>query len=83
MKRRILCVLLALVLCVALLPVTAGAANENVKWLDISAGEINIDPDGYTGGKCWKDRIHREIRPFPDKRRSAYGLVLGRTVPMT
>ena len=47
MKRRILCVLLALVLCVALLPVTAGAANENVKWLDISAGEINIRPNEY------------------------------------
>ena len=54
MKRRILCVLLALVLCVALLPVTAGAANENVKWLDISAGEINIDPDGYTVGNAGK-----------------------------
>ena len=47
MKRRILCVLLALVLCVALLPITAGAANENVKWLDISAGEINIRPNEY------------------------------------
>ena len=47
MKRRILCVLLALVLCAALLPVTAGAANETVKWLDISAGEINIDPNEY------------------------------------
>ena len=54
MKRRILCVLLALVLCVALLPVTAGAANETVKWLDISAGEINIDPDGYTVGNAGK-----------------------------
>ena len=52
MKRRILCVLLALVLCVALLPVTAGAANETVKWLDISAGEINISPDGYTVGSA-------------------------------
>ena len=47
MKRRILCVLLALVLCVALLPVTAGAANENVKWLDISEGAINIRPNEY------------------------------------
>ena len=47
MKRRILCALLALVLCVALLPVTAGAANENVKWLDISEGEINIRPNEY------------------------------------
>ncbi len=54
MKRRILCVLLALVLCVALLPVTAGAANENVTWLDISAGGINIDPDGYTVGNAGK-----------------------------
>ena len=54
MKRRILCVLLALVLCVALLPVTAGAANETVKWLDISAGEINIDPAGYTVGNAGK-----------------------------
>ena len=54
MKRRILCVLLALVLCVALLPVTAGAANETVKWLDISADEINIDPDGYTVGNAGK-----------------------------
>ena len=54
MKRRILCTLLALVLCVALLPVTAGAANETVKWLDISAGEINIDPDGYTVGNAGK-----------------------------
>ena len=54
MKRRILCVLLALVLCVALLPVTAGAANETVKWLDISAGEINIYPDGYTVGNAGK-----------------------------
>ena len=54
MKRRILCVLLALVLCAALLPVTAGAANENVTWLDISAGEINIDPDGYTVGNAGK-----------------------------
>ena len=54
MKRRILCVLLALVLCAALLPVTAGAANETVKWLDISAGEINIDPDGYTVGNAGK-----------------------------
>ena len=52
MKRRILCVLLALVLCVALLPVTAGAANENVKWLDISEGEIHISPDGYTVGSA-------------------------------
>ncbi len=52
MKRRILCVLLALVLCVALLPVTAGAANETVKWLDISAGAINISPDGYTVGSA-------------------------------
>ena len=52
MKRRILCALLALVLCVALLPVTAGAANETVKWLDISAGEINIYPDGYTVGNA-------------------------------
>ena len=55
MKRRILCVLLALVLCVALLPVTAGAANETVKWLDISAGEINIDPDGYTVGSAGRN----------------------------
>ena len=54
MKRRILCALLALVLCVALLPVTAGAANETVKWLDISAGEINIYPDGYTVGNAGK-----------------------------
>ena len=54
MKRRILCVLLALVLCVALLPVTAGAANETVKWLDISAGEINIYPAGYTVGNAGK-----------------------------
>ena len=54
MKRRILCTLLALVLCVALLPVTAGAANETVKWLDISAGEINIYPDGYTVGNAGK-----------------------------
>ena len=54
MKRRILCTLLALVLCVALLPVTAGAANETVKWLDISADEINIDPDGYTVGNAGK-----------------------------
>ena len=54
MKRRILCVLLALVLCVALLPVTAGAANENVTWLDISAGEINIYPNGYTVGNAGK-----------------------------
>ena len=52
MKRRILCALLALVLCVALLPVTAGAANETVKWLDISAGAINISPDGYTVGSA-------------------------------
>ncbi len=54
MKRRILCTLLALALCVALLPVTAGAANETVKWLDISADEINIDPDGYTVGNAGK-----------------------------
>ena len=54
MRKRILCTLLALVLCVALLPVTAGAANETVKWLDISAGEINIDPDGYTVGNAGK-----------------------------
>ena len=54
MKRRILCVLLALVLCVALLPVTAGAANETVKWLDISEGEIKIDPDGYKVGNTGK-----------------------------
>ena len=54
MKRRILCVLLALVLCVALLPVTAGAANETVKWLDISEDEINISPDGYTVGNAGK-----------------------------
>ena len=39
--------LLALVLCVALLPVTAGAANETVKWLDVSKGEICLYPDGY------------------------------------
>ena len=38
----------------ALLPVTAGAANETVKWLDISAGEINIYPDGYTVGNAGK-----------------------------
>ena len=54
MKRRVLCMLLALVLCVALLPVTAGAANENVTWLDISAGEINIYPNGYTVGNAGK-----------------------------
>ena len=54
MKRRILCALLALVLCVALLPMTVGAANENVKWLDISEGEINIDPDGYQVGSAGK-----------------------------
>ena len=54
MKRRILCALLALVLCAALLPVTAGAANENVEWLDISAGKINIDPAGYTVGNAGK-----------------------------
>ena len=54
MRRRILCALLALVLCVALLPVTAGAANETVEWLDISAGEIKIDPDGYTVGNAGK-----------------------------
>ena len=52
MKRRILCVLLALVLCAALLPMTVGAANENVKWLDISEGEIHISPDGYTVGSA-------------------------------
>ena len=52
MKRRILCALLALVLCVALLPMTVGAANENVKWLDIPEGEINIFPDGYTVGSA-------------------------------
>ena len=55
MRKRILCTLLALVLCVALLPVTAGAANETVKWLDISAGEINIDPDGYTVGSAGRN----------------------------
>ena len=54
MRKRILCTLLALVLCVALLPMTVGAANENVKWLDISEGEINIDPDGYTVGNAGK-----------------------------
>lgn len=54
MRRRILCALLALVLCVALLPVTAGAANETVKWLDISEGEIKIDPDGYKVGNTGK-----------------------------
>ena len=47
MKRRILCVLLALVLCAALLPMTVGAANEDVKWLDVSKGEICLYPDGY------------------------------------
>ena len=36
----------------ALLPVTAGAANETVKWLDISEGEIHISPDGYTVGSA-------------------------------
>ena len=55
MKRRILCVLLALVLCVALLPVTAGAANETVTWLDISAGAINISPDGYQVGSAGRN----------------------------
>ena len=54
MRRRILCALLALVLCVALLPMTVGAANENVKWLDISEGEIKIDPDGYKVGNTGK-----------------------------
>ena len=54
MRKRILCTLLALVLCVALLPVTAGAANETVKWLDISEDEINISPDGYTVGNAGK-----------------------------
>ena len=47
MKRRILCVLLALVLCAALLPMTVGAANEDVKWLDVSKGEICLYPDSY------------------------------------
>ena len=47
MKRRILCALLALVLCAALLPMTVGAANEDVKWLDISKGDIHLWPDGY------------------------------------
>ena len=54
MKRRILCVLLALCLLLVMLPVTAGAANETVKWLDISAGEINISPDGYKVGNAGK-----------------------------
>ena len=45
MKRRILCVLLALVLCVALLPVTAGAAN--VKELNLADGYISIRPNEY------------------------------------
>ena len=52
MRKRILCTLLALGLLLAMLPVTAGAANETVKWLDISEGEINIDPDGYTVGSA-------------------------------
>ena len=47
MKRRILCVLLALCLLLALLSVTAGAANEDVKWLDVSKGDIQLWPDGY------------------------------------
>ena len=56
MKRRILCVLLALVLCVALLPVTAGAANETVKWLDISEGEIHIRSEERRVGKECRSR---------------------------
>ena len=54
MRKRILCTLLALCLLLVMLPVTAGAANENVKWLDISAGEIHISPDGYTVGNAGK-----------------------------
>ena len=55
MRKRILCTLLALGLLLAMLPVTAGAANETVKWLDISEGEINIDPDGYTVGSAGRN----------------------------
>ena len=54
MRKRILCTLLALGLLLAMLPVTAGAANETVKWLDISEDEINISPDGYTVGNAGK-----------------------------
>ena len=82
MKRRILCVLLALVLCVALLPVTAGAANENVKWLDISAGEINIDPDGYTVGNAGKI-AYTGNTAFSRQKKKRIRFGLGRTVPMT
>ena len=47
MRRRFLCAMLALCLMMALLPVTAWAANETVKWLDISKGAINIRPNEY------------------------------------
>ena len=45
MKRRILCVLLALGLLLALLPVTAGAAD--VKELNLADGYIIIRPNEY------------------------------------
>ena len=45
MRKRILCTLLALVLCVALLPVTAGAAD--VKELNLADGYIIIRPNEY------------------------------------
>ena len=45
MKKRILCTLLALVMLLALMPVTAGAAN--VKELDLADGNIYIFEDGY------------------------------------
>ena len=50
MKRRILCALLALVLCVALLPVTAGAAAPTkTVTLDLADDYISITPENSQG----------------------------------
>lgn len=50
MKRRILCALLALVLCVALLPVAAGAAEPTVTvTLDLADDYISITPGNSQG----------------------------------
>ena len=75
MKRRILCMLLALVLCAVLLPVTAGAANG--KELDLSQGYIVISPNGYTVGSSEKKLYEGEYVITQTSRPTSSHIVIG------
>ena len=73
MRRRVLCTLLALVLLLALLPVTAGAAEptETVT-LDLADDYISITPENSQGKECaGRYQLQAEGTHYPVRRSGA------------